>query len=171
MGQILIRQTGGKSKEKEPNDYYGWPTYWTGTIAAGPVPLGGMVGVPVLTEEEPRPDMEAEPQTHLRSTREVIGYRIQAADGEIGHVQDFLIDDDTWAIRYMVVDTRNRWPGKEVLVAPQWIDRVRWEDEKVYVDLNRERIRSSPEFDAVISVNRDYENRLYEHYKRRKYWS
>ena len=64
---------------------------------------------------------------HLRSTRDVSGHHIQAADGEIGHVEDFIIDDETWAIRYLIIDTQNWWPGKKVLVSPQWIERVSWE--------------------------------------------
>ena len=62
---------------------------------------------------------------HLRSTHDVSGYHIQAADGEIGHVEDFIIDDETWAIRYLVIDTKNWWYGKKVLVSPQWIERVK----------------------------------------------
>jgi len=164
-----------RQKERELNAYYGWPAYW-----AGEGPVGYNQGVaesytsgPVLAEEEPATREGQEPQDniHLRSTREVIGYYIQASDGEIGHVQDFVVDDQTWEIRYMVIDTRNWWPGKEVLVAPQWIEKVSWEEEKVYVDLTRESVKNSPEFDNLSAVNRDYENKLYEHYRRRKYWS
>jgi hypothetical protein len=74
---------------------------------------------------------------HLRSTYGVSGHHIQALDGEIGHVEDFIIDDETWAIRYLVVDTRNWWPGKKVLVSPQWIESVSWEERKVFVNLSR----------------------------------
>ena len=78
---------------------------------------------------------------HLRSTLEVNRYQIQAADGEIGHVEDFIIDDETWAIRSLIVDTRNWWPGKKVLVSPQWIERVGRSESKVFVKLTRETIR------------------------------
>ena len=70
---------------------------------------------------------EKSPDHHSRSTCEVAGYRIHAEDGEIGHVEDFMIDDETWAIRYLIVDTRNWWPGKKVLVSPQWIERSQLE--------------------------------------------
>ena len=59
--------------------------------------------------------------THLRSTHEVSGYHVKATGGEIGHVEDFLFDDETWEIRYVIVDTRNWWPAKKVLLRPQWI--------------------------------------------------
>ncbi|MDA3923836.1 MAG: PRC-barrel domain-containing protein [Kiritimatiellae bacterium] len=64
----------------------------------------------------------------LRSMQKVRGYHIQGSDGEIGHVDDFIIDDETWAIRYLVVDTKNWWREKKVLVSPQWIERVSWDE-------------------------------------------
>ncbi|MDQ3257841.1 MAG: PRC-barrel domain containing protein, partial [Acidobacteriota bacterium] len=96
----------------------------------------------------------------------MIGYYIEARDGDIGHVEDFLIDDESWAIRYMVVDTVNWWPGKKVIVSPQWIKRVSWAESKVYVDLPREQIRNAPEYDPSAIVNREYESRLYDYYGR-----
>src|SRR5665811_971895 len=78
---------------------------------------------------------------NLRSTHEVSGYNIQAADGEIGHVEDFIIDDETWAIRYLIIDTQNWWPGKKVLVSPQWIERVSWGESKVFLNLSQESIK------------------------------
>ena len=69
------------------------------------------------------------------------GYYIEAKDGDIRHVEKFLIDDENWTIRYMVVDTRNWLPGKNVLVSPEWISSVSWSDKRVYVDLSREQIK------------------------------
>ena len=83
---------------------------------------------------------------HLRSTYSVSGHHIQALDGEIGHVEDFVIDDETWAIRYLIVDTRNWWPGKKVSVSPQLIENVSWGERKVFVNLSRETIKESPEY-------------------------
>ena len=91
-------------------------------------------------------------------------------DGEIGHVEDFIIDDETWAIRYLVVDTHNWWPGKKVLVSPQWIERVSWGERKVFVNLDRETIKESPEYTDVALVTRDYEIALHGHYNRKGYW-
>jgi hypothetical protein len=107
----------------------------------------------------------------LRSIDAVTGYHIEAADGEIGHVRDFIIDDETWAIRYLEVDTQNWWPGKKVLVSPQWITRVSWADARVYVDLNRETIQNGPEWIESIPVTREYEHRLYDYYARSPYWA
>jgi hypothetical protein len=101
---------------------------------------------------------QAQDDPHLRSAREVTGYHIQAADGGIGHVQDFIVDDEDWAIRHMVVDTRNWLPGKNILVSPQSIARVSWEDHKVYVDLPREKIEEAPDFRAAALMSRQYES-------------
>jgi hypothetical protein len=107
---------------------------------------------------------------HLRSVHAVSGYHIQAADGEIGHVEDFLIDDETWAIRYLIVNTRNWWPGKKVLVSPQWIERVSWTESKVFVNLSREIVKQSPEYVEEALLTRDYEIGLHRHYDRQGYW-
>jgi len=106
----------------------------------------------------------------LRSTRDVTGHHIQAVDGEIGHVEDFIIDDETWAIRYLIIDTQNWWPGKKVLVSPQWIERVSWIESKVFVNLTCETIRQSPEYTEESLLTRDYETELHRHYNRRGYW-
>jgi hypothetical protein len=107
---------------------------------------------------------------HLRSTQAVTGYHIGANDGEIGHVEDFIIDDESWSIRYIVVDTRNWWPGKRVLLSPQWIEKMSWADSTVYVDLTRGAIKNPPEYDASSPIDRAYEARLHEHYGRQGYW-
>ena len=108
--------------------------------------------------------------SHLRSSEAVTGYHIEAADGEIGHVDGFLVDDEAWAIRYIEVATRNWWPGKKVLVSPAWIERVSWTASKVYVGLTREAIKNAPEYAESMPITREYENRLYFHYGRPPYW-
>ena len=108
--------------------------------------------------------------SHLRSTEAVTGYHIEAADGEIGHVDGFVVDDEAWAIRYIEVATRNWWPGKKVLVSPAWIERVSWADSRVYVGLSQDAIRNAPEYVESMPITREYENRLYFHYGRPPYW-
>jgi len=148
-------------------DYYGWPYYWVGGDVWGAGTFPGTLAM------EKRMEMAAQDQqndeTRLRSASDVMGYYIEAIDGDLGHVDDFIIDDESWEIRYMVIDTKNWWPGKKVLVSPEWIDRVSWTDTRVYVDLSREAIKSGPEFDPE-HLNRDYEERLYKHYDRPGYW-
>ena len=105
---------------------------------------------------------------HLRSTNDVRDYHIQATDGEIGHVEDFVVEDETWEIRYLVVDTRNWLPGRKVLLSPEWIERVSWAESRVLVDVSREAVKNSPEFDPSKPVNIDYEGKLHDYYGRPK---
>ena len=113
---------------------------------------------------------EESPDSHLRSTEGVSGYHMEATDGEIGHVDGFVLDDEAWAIRYIEVATRNWLPGKKVLVSPAWIERVSWPESKVYVALSREAIKSAPEYLVSRPITRDYEDRLHFHYGRPPYW-
>lgn len=149
--------------ETELHKYYGWPVYW------GPSATGAIPG-PISAPESAAAVEEDQGDPNLRSAKEVIGYHIQAVDGEIGHAQDFIADTETWTIRYVVVDTRNILPGRKVLIAPEWITSMRWDERKVHVDADSRRIRESPTFDPSTPVNREYEARLYDYYGRPAYW-
>lgn len=107
---------------------------------------------------------------HLRSTHHVRGYHVRAADGDVGVVSDFIIDDATWAIRYLVTDTQNWLEGRHVLISPQWIERVSWSKSSVLVSLSRDAIEQSPEDLGGSRRTREYETRLHEHYDRQGYW-
>jgi hypothetical protein len=107
----------------------------------------------------------------LRSTHAVNGYSIQALDGELGHVEDFIVDDETWAIRYLIVNTGTWWPGKRVLISPLWIGKVSWTKSNVAVNLSRETIKESPEYTDESLITRDYEIGLHGHYNRKGYWT
>jgi hypothetical protein len=148
------------------NGYYGWPMYSDGPFMWGPDP--SIVRDPARRTVSDKEKTAWDP--HLRSTREVSGYHIRATDGDIGHVVDFVIDDETWAIRYLIVGTENWWPGNNVLVSPRWIEQVSWEESKVFIDLSRESIRQSPEYTEDFLLTRDYETGLHRHYKRLGYW-
>jgi len=146
--------------------YYGAPPYWGGIYSWGaysfPMRDRARWGAPAPGAESWDPS--------LRSTHDVTGHHIQATDGEMGHVEDFIIDTETWAIRYLIVSTRNWWPGKTVLISPHWIDRVSWEESKVFVGLSRETIKQSPEYNENLLLNREYESGLHRHYNRPGYW-
>jgi hypothetical protein len=171
--------------------HYGLDPYWLGPLRWGAVPYPlaevppGHLAPPVSTEAsealareglhnvgDPHVEglTEERGDGHLHSAREVIGYAIEATDGELGHVEDFLVDDRSWAIRYMVVDTVNWWPGKKVLVAPEWIGPVSWADSKVPVAMSREQIKNAPEYDPSRPVEREHEQRLWDYYERPPYW-
>jgi uncharacterized protein YrrD len=147
--------------------YYGYPMYWGGPYMWGLNPY-------LVRDRERWTDASTQDKKtwnpHLRSTHDVTGHHVQATDGVVGHVDDFIIDDETWAIRYLVIDTRNFWPGKKVLVSPRWIERVSWDERKVFVNVLRAAIKESPEYTEESLLTRDYEIRLHGHYNRQGYW-
>ena len=154
--------------EEEYARYYGYPYYWTGPYrwGTGAYPGDAVAGAAEAAGAIPLPIGDP----GLRSTRDVTGYYIEATDGDIGHVDDFIVDTSEWVIRYLVIDTRNWWPGKKVLVSPEWINRVSWADSRVYVDMSKESIKSAPEYDPDRPLARDYETRLFGHHHRTAYW-
>lgn len=156
--------------EAEHRKHYGWPQYWNGTDVWGswPTPKALADASEFASETAIR---GAATDAHLRSTREVSGYHVKASDGEIGHLEDFLFDDETWEIRYAIVATKNWWPGKKVLLRPQWIKRVSWVGREIFVNLARETIQKSPEWRPDQPVDREYELRLHRHYNYSPYWT
>jgi hypothetical protein len=152
--------------------YYGYPFYWEGPYLWGPAFYPVDLANRTTASAEAMADSirKQSKDSHLRSTDAVSGYHIEAADGEIGHVNGFLVDDEAWAVRYLEVATRNWWPGKKVLVSPAWIELVSWTDSKVYVGLSREAIKNGPEYVESMPITREYEDRLFRHYGRPPYW-
>ena len=151
-----------RQQEIDYHRYYGLPPYWVAPGAAG---AGIPYGYPEAGEESaPQEPRERRGDPRLRSTEEVTGYHIQASDGRIGHVEDFIIDDENWTIGYVVVDTRDWLPGKKVLLTPGIIERVDWPERTVYVGVDRQPVRDSPEWDEGGPVTPEYEELLYRHY-------
>ncbi len=140
--------------------YYGYPYYWGGTGMWGmgmyPGDLMSASTVPVDTTARSADAMALQEaaDSHLRSCKAVTGYHIEATDGEIGHVADFILDDETWAIRYLVVDTSNWWIGHQVPIPPQWITAVSWLDGKVSVNVTRQAIQDAPLYEGVTQLDR-----------------
>ena len=153
--------------EVDYSGYYGMPMYWGGPYMWGSYPY--IERDRKMWKETTQVENAWDP--HLRSAHEVSGYHIQATDGEIGHVEDFIVDDETWAIRYLIIDTQNWWPGKKVLLSPQWIERVSWNESKVFVNPSRALIKQSPEYTEESLLTRDYETGLHRHYNRQGYWN
>lgn len=165
-----------RQHERDYLNYYNYPAYWSGSemwaMSALPVlPLPLPTSVETMAELEVRDAETPAEDVHLRSSQRVTGYDIQASDGSIGHVQDFIFDDESWAVRYLVIDTRNWWPGgKKVLVSTNWIDQIDWAEQTVFITLTREQIRNSPEYDEAATLDRAYEQRLHNAYGREGYW-
>jgi uncharacterized protein YrrD len=167
---ITSDQPVSRQYEREYYRYYGWPVYWTGPSLWGPGPLP-LYYPPLQNAPAQEGSALAEPgDPHLRSTAEVKGYHLQARDGAVGHVEDFIVDDGNWAIRYLVVDTGHWLASRRVLVALQWIEKVSWEQSAVAVDLPKSSIEHAPLYDAETGVTRAYEISLFKHYSREGYW-
>ncbi len=156
---VALDQPVSRQKEQEHLRYFGAPPYW-GHLG----PLGGRLSGDRLAAASATNDV------HLRSAVEVRGYSIQGTDAAIGHVADFIVDDEGWVIRYLVVDVSHWWSGKMVLVAPHWARQIDWEERKVFVDLDRRTVEGGPPWDAAAPVNREYEARLFDYYGRPVYW-
>jgi uncharacterized protein YrrD len=153
-----------RQHEIELQKYYNWPVYWEG--------ISGYygIGVPITSYIPAVSDKQDEPagDPHLRSVAEVTGYRIHSTDGEIGHLEDFLIDDKSLVIKYMLVNIRNLPHGKKVLISPARVKKISWDDSDIYVTETREVIKNSPEFDYTRTVSPDYETKLHEYYEHLK---
>lgn len=147
--------------------YYGLRSYWIGHSS-----WGDFMYPSELAKESPDEIIEArnEDENSLRSFKDTSGYTIEAMDGDIGHVENFVISVDTWQVRYLVVDTRNWWVGKHVLIAPQWINYTSTMDRVVRVDLKKETIENGPEYDPDQPITRELEDEIYTKYDKPKFW-
>jgi hypothetical protein len=166
--------------------YYGYPAYWgspglwgggvypnmmmTGYAGVVPTPLSMQSEMDLAYASAEAADHQNE-DPHLRACKAVMNYHMQATDGDIGHVQGLLVDEKTWAIRYIIVDTSNWWLGHQVLIAPQWIQNVSWSDSTVSVNLTRQAVKDAPPYDPAAQLNRTQEMDIHEHYGRASYWA
>jgi PRC-barrel domain len=157
--------------EMEYYEYYNWPVYWSGPLSWGPIPCPDGLSPGAVPVPPPSSTQTHHGDPHLRSVNDVSGYAIQALDEHFGHIAGFIIDEQDWAIRYLVADTRNWLPGKKVLIPAQWISSVSWPESRVYVDLDMETVKRGPEYNSSEPITRDYENRLFAHYGRTPYWA
>jgi sporulation protein YlmC with PRC-barrel domain len=150
--------------------YYGWSPYWgSGNYLGG----YGFAGMAPMMENDPEvqrriEDMDRRRNTRgepcLRSADRVTGYHIHATDGQIGHLTDIVLEDEDWSIRYLVIDTSNWWGGQEVLISPRSVNSIRWTERLIYLDVDQQRIKDSPPWDAGKPLDREHESRLASHY-------
>ena len=163
--------------------YYNYPWYGGGVglwgMGATPalMPLGGACQWPADSYGQISAGHDREVSNekekgdhHLRSCNAVRKYAIHASDGDIGHVAGLLVDDETWAIRYLIVDTSNWWLGHQVLVAPQWIRAVSWSHSNVSIELPRQALKDAPPYTATSPLDHREETELFDYYERSGYW-
>ncbi len=148
-------------------DHYGWDPYW-GDTYFGPDAIDPL-SKPIVAETAPRKaaDTESPPgdgDPHLRSVASVNGYHVHATDGDLGHVENFLADDASWDIRYLVIATRNWWPGKQVQLAPYAVTRIDWSERHINVNVTRDQVKSSPAWDPLALADQNGEQQLHRHF-------
>ena len=166
---IRTDQPVSRQVENSLHGYYGWDPCWDIGIMGG----GGLSFSPVMADRfgesmlrEPpvsdQPFDDGDP--HLRSTAAVTGYHVHAVDGGIGHVEDFLVDATDWGIRYLIVNTRNWWIGRQVLVSPYAITKIEWLERQIRLDISRDQVKTSEPWTPSDYIDRAYEEQLHKHY-------
>jgi hypothetical protein len=156
--------------ERAYHDFFATPYYWMGNGLWGNFPYPQAV-MPPAPEPQPRLAEEAPPAerpdgTHLRSVREVTGYEVMPEGSHAGKVSDFIVDDTSWALHFVVVDRSILPFSKKVLIATPWIEDVSWVDQEIHVDVSEEQIAGAPVFDAHNPLDDAYVSALYAHYGR-----
>lgn len=167
---VDTEQPVSRQMESMVYDHYGWSPYWGTDFYIGG--YGEMSGVlspsPALDVERQQADvvaaLSAGGDPHLRSITAVTGYHIRASDGEIGHVEDFLVQEADWSIHYLVVDTKNWWPGKKVLISPRSAREIDWASEVVTLNVDRQRVKDSPAYEPAMPVDRAFERTFHNYY-------
>ena len=150
-------------------DYYGWDPYWTSShFGTGAIATPFVLPLYQAETELRDPgivDLQSkDDDPHLRSIEAVTGYHVHAIDGEIGHVEDLIIEDAGWSVRYIKVDTRNQWPENRVLILPRSIRNIDWKARLVYLDVNRQKVQNSPPYDPSTTVDGAYDETFLTYY-------
>jgi len=174
---VDLAQTVSQQALAELHAYYGWPAYWAGSVPMGSAHAGAYTA-PAAAQEYARGEDRApvtrpereEWQPHLHSAREVIGYGIRAEDGGIGNASDLFVEEESWIIRYLLVDTQPWWPGKHVIVSVDWVTGLDWAEGEFQVNVTKDKIRNSPEYDPREPISRRYEQDIHEYYGVPGYW-
>lgn len=168
------------SRQFEVNyhEHFTLPFYWIAEsrLETAPDAHGVIHPVPDEPSDGELDVIEGEEEGHLRSARELTGYRVfsdseAVGRGEIGHVEDFVVDDAAWFLRYLAVDTSAWLPGRKVLLSTRWLSAIRWIDRAVHVSLDINAIRHSPIYDPSQDITRPYESLLHAHYRQPFYWT
>lgn len=171
--RVIIDRPLTRAERIELHSYYEWPMDWIEGEIPGTGP--GLTGYPLVELADEIKENQAENEQsssegqhrHLHSFRDVPGFRLLARDGEIGHLEDFIVDTSSWNILYIVVDTGSWLPGKKVLVSPSWVEEILWDEERLQIDLNRDTIQNSPRYDPSISLDEEYTDMLAKYYSQR----
>jgi hypothetical protein len=166
---LLQDQPVSRHLESNLYDYYGWDPMWGGSLFERGAVAEPFNTLPYFSDAGRRDLAEAHDRMHegdpdLHSMNVVTDYHIQATDGAIGHLENLVIEDGTWIVRYLIVDTRNWWPGQHVLLSPVVVRAIGWGDRQIDVTVSRAAVRASPPWDPAAVIGKIYQKRLHLHY-------
>jgi hypothetical protein len=171
-GSPDAREDEPVSRQIEYNlhSYYGWAPLWAENSYFG----AGAMSVPLMSPplfggfvEREAAGVGAgadEGDPHLRSITAVTGCHLHASDGSIGHLENFMVDDATWIIEYLIVDTKNWWLGKHVLISPHAVKDISYLDHEIRLRVTRDQVKGSPPWDPMSKIELAYQRRLHGHY-------
>jgi sporulation protein YlmC with PRC-barrel domain len=136
--------------------HYDWSPYWVGAPEAAAAELQAKVSPELAPEKDGDP--------HLRSYKAVSGYRIEASDGEIGTVEDLLVDDEGLRVRYIVVSAETWWRGEKVLISPQSVFAIDAAAAEMRINVSREKVKGAPRYDPRVTVDGTYDTSFLSYY-------
>jgi hypothetical protein len=173
--------------EQTFHDFFMTPYYWVGTGTWGNYPYPELMTPPEIRSDEssgvapaaqpgrstqappqpaPQPPTERDDGSHLQSLREVTGYHVRAVDGEAGKLEDMIVDDRSWQLRFLVVDTSWLPFSKKVLIPLEWVEDISWVDRRITVGVAKQRIEDAPSYNPHEPIDEERETMLYDHYGR-----
>jgi hypothetical protein len=171
---ILQDQPVSRQIEHNVHSYYGWDPLWSSdSYFGGNAMASPMVPPPfsldftdgeAAREASEIGDDADQGDPHLRSAAAVNGSHIRATDGEIGHLENLLVEDATWQLHYLIIDTKNWWPDQHVLLSPHAVGDISYLDEEIRLNVSREQVRASPSWEPSVAIDAAYEQRLQKHY-------
>lgn len=168
QGQPISRMS-----EIQLSQYYGWSPYWTASPGLFPwsktytfprdssAPNGG----PASSQFEAEFEKQSHADPNLRGFADLKNYGLHASDGDIGQVEDLLIEPDTWRITHLIADTRLWWPGGLVVIDRALIDKINWVDRQIVVAMTRDQVKNSPTYDRQHPVNENYQTEISDYYR------
>jgi len=155
--RIDIGELGAREHEMQLNRHYGYGSCWTHSMPWG----NGQVS-PARRSAAEALEIDA-PSACLRGARQMLDFTLITVDGHVGLIKDFFFDDETWALRYLIVQTGSWLLGRRVLVSADRVRRVDWSAESVEVNQTRKQIEYGWEFDADNPPPGDLETALRTH--------
>ena len=167
---IDMDQPVSRQMEFNVYDYYGFDPYWgRGVLSTTNCDVAPSLMSLRPSANKPQNAICSEAQvvsgdSHLRSMISVTGYHIHAIDGDIGHADGFLVEDTSWSVRYIKIDTKNWWPGEKVLISPRSIRAIEATDRLIQLDVSRQKVKDAPRYHPAVTVDGAYEELFRKYY-------